>query len=435
MPDFVKFDAFGETLVEKKHNLNSDLIKVYLTNNTPDPAAHTVKADLTEIDAVNGYTANGYDPQNVTNRVGGTTQVVAGRGATFTATGGSIGPFRYVVLFNQSQSSPLHPLIGYWDLGSAITLTEGSTMDLDFVDSIIFEIAPDVAPSARLDAGVGAIALTGSIPETGLAYGAVGSKTLIANGGAMTMTGTAATLTKAGGGADIIFRGDFESGTIPWDWHAYSVQGAGTTLTADTVASLGITAAVPGHLKCGHAHFGGSTDNDFSRVHFIHTTFGIPVWGEGSDVWYSGRFYFPDGFIAAKESHIDLLRWDAYVNGSNDMQGGLGMTTTDDYLKIMTNFPGTTPLDTGYLVPEEEWLHIEVHQVISQFDGTARNEIFVNGDSKGSSTTANYKGTLYPSGERAINRLRFGLVSESSATQVLDLYFDDMVISDGQVGP
>jgi hypothetical protein len=435
LPDFEKFEVFGENLAEKKHNLNTDLLKIYLSNSVPDPVNDAVKADVAEISAVNGYVANGYDPQNTTDRVGGVTRILAGVNRTIEAVGGPIGPFRYVVLFNQSQTSPLHPLIGFWDLGSNITLQEGASIVLNFVDNIIFEIAPDVSPALTLVATKGAITVSTTIPQTALVYNPVGAFTLVANPGARLITGTAATLTKGGSTADIIFQGDFETGSAPWDWHAYSVQGSGTTLTNPTLSSLGIPAAVPGHLRCGHAHFGGSTDNDFARVHFQHVSAGIPTWGEGTDIWYSGRFYFGDGFIANKESHIDLLRWDCYVNGSNDMQGGMGMTTTDDYLKIMTNFPGTTPLDTGYLISEEVWTHLEVHQVISQFDGTAVNEIWVDGVQEGQSTVANYKGTAYPSGERAINRLRFGLVSESSATQVLDLYIDDMVISDGRMGP
>lgn len=43
------------------HNLDTGALKVYLTNAAPNAATHTVKADLAEIGAGNGYTAGGAD--------------------------------------------------------------------------------------------------------------------------------------------------------------------------------------------------------------------------------------------------------------------------------------------------------------------------------------------------------------------------------------
>ena len=130
------------------------------------------------------------------------------------------------------------------------------------------------------------------------------------------------------------------------------------------------------------------------------------------------------------------MRWDAYVDGSTDIQGGLGMKSGTFSLKIMSNFPYTEPLVTSYKISEATWTHIEVHQIISQFDGTALNEIWANGALVGSSTTANYKGTAYPDGESAINRLRFGLVSEGNVADTKSLYFDHATVYvNRRIGP
>ena len=49
---------------------------------------------------------------------------------TFTASGGSIGPFRYVVLYNDTAASD--ELIGYYDYGTSLTVTSGNLFVVDF---------------------------------------------------------------------------------------------------------------------------------------------------------------------------------------------------------------------------------------------------------------------------------------------------------------
>jgi hypothetical protein len=138
MAAFNKFNAFTEHLAEKVHDLDLDTLKVLLTNTAP-VATNSVKADLTEIGAGNGYTAGGEDTTNSTSRASGTTSVI-GVDVVWTASGGSIGPFQYVVLYNDTPASPADPLIGWWDYGSAITLLTGETFTADFGSSM-FTIA------------------------------------------------------------------------------------------------------------------------------------------------------------------------------------------------------------------------------------------------------------------------------------------------------
>lgn len=140
MASATKFEVFSENLAEKVHNLDSDTIKVLLTNSAPNAATNTVKADITEISAGNGYTAGGEDTQNATSRSGGTTTVTA-TDVVWTASGGSIGAFRYVVAYNDTPTSPADPLIEYWDYGSSITLAAGETFTVDFGASGLMTIA------------------------------------------------------------------------------------------------------------------------------------------------------------------------------------------------------------------------------------------------------------------------------------------------------
>jgi hypothetical protein len=66
MATFNKFNAFVEHLAEGVHNLQSHTLKVMLTNTAP-VATNSVRADLTEIAAGNGYTAGGADGGGAAN--------------------------------------------------------------------------------------------------------------------------------------------------------------------------------------------------------------------------------------------------------------------------------------------------------------------------------------------------------------------------------
>lgn len=129
MATFNKFYSFVEALAEKSHNLGSDTLKVMLTNSAP-VATNTVKADITDITAANGYTAGGTQATiSSSSQSSGTYKLVLAD-VVFTASGGSIGPFRYAVLYNDTATND--ELIGYSDYGSSITLLTGETFTVDF---------------------------------------------------------------------------------------------------------------------------------------------------------------------------------------------------------------------------------------------------------------------------------------------------------------
>lgn len=138
MAAFNKFNAFVEDVAEKVHNLGADTLKVMLTNTAP-VATNSVKADLVEITAGNGYTAGGTAATITSSaQTSGTYKLVLAD-VVFTASGGSIGPFRYAVLYNDTPTVPADPLIGWYDYGSSITLldTEPFTVDFDATNGVL----------------------------------------------------------------------------------------------------------------------------------------------------------------------------------------------------------------------------------------------------------------------------------------------------------
>lgn len=136
MAAFNKFNCFVENVAEKKHDLGADTLKVFLTNTAPNASTHTAYDGVTgttgpaEIAAGNGYTATG-NAASVTSsaQTAGTYKLVLADPATWTATG-SVGPFRYAVLYNSTSAGK--ELIGWWDYGSSITLASGETFKVDF---------------------------------------------------------------------------------------------------------------------------------------------------------------------------------------------------------------------------------------------------------------------------------------------------------------
>jgi hypothetical protein len=126
---YTKFQQFVEDLAEGKHDLGSDQIKVALTNTAP-VNTNGVLADLTEISYTNCSSRN--ITTSASAQTGGTYKLTLAD-LTLTASGGSVGPFRYVVLYNDTASGD--PLIAFDDYGSSITLNAGESFLIDFSDS------------------------------------------------------------------------------------------------------------------------------------------------------------------------------------------------------------------------------------------------------------------------------------------------------------
>jgi hypothetical protein len=126
---FNKFNAFVADVANKVHNLGSDTLKVMLTNTAP-VATNAVKTDITEIAAGNGYSAGGGAVTVTSSAQSGGTYKLVANNVTFTGAGGSIGPFRYCVLYNSTAASG--NLVGFYDYGTALTITSGNSFQVQF---------------------------------------------------------------------------------------------------------------------------------------------------------------------------------------------------------------------------------------------------------------------------------------------------------------
>lgn len=134
MASYNKFQDYVEQLCKGVHNWSSHTIKGALGNTAP-VATNTVLADITQLSTGGGYTGGaggGLTLDTVTlSETTGTAKVTIAD-EVFTASGASVGPFRYVTIYNDTPSSPADPLVTWYDYGSSITLADTETFTLDF---------------------------------------------------------------------------------------------------------------------------------------------------------------------------------------------------------------------------------------------------------------------------------------------------------------
>lgn len=109
--------------------------KVYLTNTAP-VATNTVYNTPADLSTGNGYTAGGASIGTITgSQSSGTFSFSGGTNPSWTASGGSIGPFEFAVLYDSTTATKA--LIGWWDYGTALTLTNGNTFTVSLPNPIL----------------------------------------------------------------------------------------------------------------------------------------------------------------------------------------------------------------------------------------------------------------------------------------------------------
>lgn len=125
-----KINQFVEDVAEGVHNLQTGALTVALCAAANAPVAtNTVLANLTQI-AYTNCSARVITVSTSAQTTGTYKLVLAD--LTLTASGGSIAAFRYVVIYNDTPTSPADPLIAWLDYGSDVTIANGESLLIDF---------------------------------------------------------------------------------------------------------------------------------------------------------------------------------------------------------------------------------------------------------------------------------------------------------------
>jgi len=134
------FNKVNDFVVNAVHNMDlaSDQIAVALTNTAPGSESSNPVSDgngivgnLTQISYTNCSSRNVTTTSS--SQTSGTYKLVLAD-LTLTASG-TVGPFRYIYIFDDTVTSPADPIIGYYDYGTSLTLNSGDTFTLDFSPS------------------------------------------------------------------------------------------------------------------------------------------------------------------------------------------------------------------------------------------------------------------------------------------------------------
>ena len=136
MAGFNKLNGFVEHLAEGVHDLGSNQLVLALSNVAPGSES-TAPTSSTTACILGNVTQVSYS--NLSSRSVTTSSATQSSGTyrltladlTLSATG-TVGPFRYIYLYNDTPTSPADPLIGYFDYGSSLTLSNGESLTIDF---------------------------------------------------------------------------------------------------------------------------------------------------------------------------------------------------------------------------------------------------------------------------------------------------------------
>ena len=133
MASFTKVNDFVVNLANAM-DLDSDTLKVALSNTDPTSGTNVAAdgngalANITEISYTN---LSSRTLENVTSTQASGTYKLSADDLTLTASGGTVAAFRYIVVYNDTPTSPADPVIGYYDYGASLVLNDGDTFTVD----------------------------------------------------------------------------------------------------------------------------------------------------------------------------------------------------------------------------------------------------------------------------------------------------------------
>jgi hypothetical protein len=136
MPTFVEPDCLSSDIANKVHDFDTDTFRLALSNTAPVAGSTFLLSNVTQIANGNGYTtaADGAGKAITLSfaRSGQVTTVSNAAPVVWTATG-AVGPFRYVIFWNDTPTSPLNPVIGWLDIVTPITMANTDTYTIPAV--------------------------------------------------------------------------------------------------------------------------------------------------------------------------------------------------------------------------------------------------------------------------------------------------------------
>lgn len=133
MAAFNKINLFSQDLSRGTHHFQSggDTFNAELSN-TATIATNHLYGDISanELASGGGYTTGG-SAVGMSDASSGGVETVSAASVTFTGSGAGTGAFRYVTVYNTTPTTPLKPLVSWFDYGSSIPgLAAGDTFQV-----------------------------------------------------------------------------------------------------------------------------------------------------------------------------------------------------------------------------------------------------------------------------------------------------------------